>query len=407
MVCLVRLDLVAKEPAEKEQAENSVQKQPTDAAPAEAASTEKADGSQSEEPKPTPASVDALRYMPDGCEGIFWADVAELRKTNPAWLKKAIGPAFEVRTVDIDRITVGTPVWPPPHDIDGDFFQFFDISHAVATIVVAQRVTALEAKEQIEKSLGSSPWSEETIKGVTLHIQQSDKPTAYYMPAEHIVVIGSAKLVREVLVRDARVQLSDKLAAAWARLDQSHTIGLMMAPPAAGEIVRAWLPDDLCNGTEVILLEADVVAGKGLRFRVSVPCVDAGTAYEVRGLCATFCKATGAGSPQWSDAGKSFQFAVDDRCFVLQGTFPARILQDDLKSATPTAGYDTVRSFLPDELCDGIKAVQVEADMVPGKDLRFSLSVPCVDANIAHEVRGLCETFCKVVGSQASSSCHP
>ena len=135
--------------------------------------------------------------------------------------------------------------------------------------------------------------------------------------------------------------------------------------------MRAWLPDDLCNGTEVILLEADVVAGKGLRFRVSVPCVDAGTAYEVRGLCATFCKATGAGSPQWSDAGKSFQFAVDDRCFVLQGTLPASILQDDLKSATPTAGYDTVRSFLPDELCDGIKAVQVEADMVPGKDLRF------------------------------------
>ena len=108
-------------------------------------------------------------------------------------------------------------------------------------------------------------------------------------------MIGPAKLVREVLVRGARVQLSGKLAATWARLDQSHAIGLMMAPPAAGDPARAFLPDDLCNGIKVILLEADMVAGKDVRFRLSVPCVDAGIAYQVRGLCATFCKATAPG----------------------------------------------------------------------------------------------------------------
>jgi beta-lactamase regulating signal transducer with metallopeptidase domain len=403
LLCLVRLDLVAKEPAEKDRAEKSVQKQPADAVPAGATSTEKADGSQSEQPKTTPASDDALRYMPDGCQGIFWADVDVLRKTNPAWLKKAIGPGYGLKAEDIDRITVGSPVWPTANDTKDSVFQFCDVAQTVATIVVPQRVTALEAKEQIEKSLGQSPWSEETIQGVTLHVQQSDKPIAFFLPAEQTLVIGSAKLVREVLVRGTPVQLSGKLAATWARLDQSHAIGLMMAPPAAGDPARAFLPDDLCNGTEVILLEADMVEGKDVRFRFSVPCVDSGIAYQIRGLCATYCKATGTGYPQFADAAKSLQFAVNDRCFVLQGRLPESIIQGDLKSTTPAAGYNTVRSFLPDELCDGIEAIQIEAEMLPGKDFNFSLSVPCVDANIAYEVRGLCETFCKATGSQAAS----
>jgi len=182
--------------------------------------------------------------MPNGCEGIYWANVAELRKTNPAWLRKILGPGFGVRTEDIDRITIGSPVWPSPNDTDWDF-QFCNNSHAVAMIGVAQRVTALEAKGQIEKSLGTFPWREETIRGVTLHVQQSKTPIAFFQPAKQTLVIGSAKLVREVLVRGAGLQLSGKLAAAWARLDQSHAIGLMMGPPAAGEPVRAFLPDDL------------------------------------------------------------------------------------------------------------------------------------------------------------------
>jgi hypothetical protein len=362
---------------------------------------EKPLGGQPQDPKTTPASVDVLRYMPDGCQCIFWADVAELRKTNPSWLKKAIGPGFGVSAEDIDRITIGSPVWPTPHDYDSDFFQFCDVSHAVARIVVPQRVTALEAKEQIEKNLGKSPWSEETIHGVTLNVQESDKPIAFFQPARQTLVIGPAKLVREVLDRGTLVQLSGKLAEAWNRLDQSHAIGLMMAPPAAGDPARTFLPDDLCDGTEVILLEADMVAGKDVRFRFSVPCVDAGIAYQVRGLCATFCKATGTGYPQFADAAKSLQFAVNDRCFVLQGRLPESIIQGDLKSAPPAVGY-TPRSFLPDDLCDGIEAIQFEAEMLPGKDLNFSFSVPCVDANIANEVRGLCATFCKVMGSQTA-----
>jgi beta-lactamase regulating signal transducer with metallopeptidase domain len=431
LLCLVRLDLVAKEPAEKDRAETAPQTQSaksdfgsqlgaqlgaiTGAAVGDATGApEPAPGTplgiQPQKPKTTPASgvlryspasVDVLRYMPDGCQGIFWADVAELRKTNPAWLKKSFGPGYGLRAEDIDRITVGSPVWPTPHDYDSDFFQFCDVSHAVAKIVVPQRVTALEAKEQIEKNLGKSPWSEETIHGVTLHVQQSKEPIAFCLPAKQTLVIGPAKLVREVLVRGTPVQLSGKLAEAWARLDQSHAIGLMMAPPAAGDPARAFLPDDLCDGTEVILLEADMVAGKDVRFRFSVPCSDAGIAYQVRGLCATFCKATGAGYPQFADAAKSLQFAVNDRCFVLQGTLPEGIFQDDLKSATPAVGY-TPLSFLPDELRDGIEAIQFEAEMDAGKDLRLSFSVPCVDAGIAYEVRGLCATFCKVMGSQTA-----
>ncbi len=402
LLCLVRVDLVAKEPAEKDRAKIAPQTQSAAGNLAEG----KPLGSQPQGPKTPPSSVDALRYMPNGCEGIYWANVAELRKTNPAWLETILGPGFGVRTEDIDRITIGSPVWPNPHDTDWDF-QFCNNSHAVAMIGVARRVTALEAKGQIEKSLGTSPWREETIGGVTLHVQQTNKPVAFFQPAKQTLVIGSAKLVREVLVRGAGLQLSGKLAAAWARLDQSHAIGLMMAPPAAGEPVRAYLPDDLCDGIEPILLEVDTAAGKDIRFRATVPCVDAGIAYQVRGLCATFCKAAGAGSPQWSDAVKSFQLSVNDRCFVLQGSLPDSIFQDGIKS--PPAGFAgfAVRNILPDDVCDGVKSVQLEADMVAGKDLHLRFSVPCVDAGVANEVRGLCATFCKLMSSQAVTQQFP
>ena len=170
-----------------------------------------------------------------------------------------------------------------------------------------------------------------------------------------------------------------------------------MRPPAAGDPARAFLPDDLCNGIDPILLEADAVSAKEVGFRLSVPCADAGVAYQVRGLCATFVKVAIAGNPQCADAAKSLHFAVHDRCFVLRGRLPTSFFEDDFKP--PAAGY-TVRSFLPDEVCDGVKAISVETDMVPGKDLHFRFAVRSVDANVACEVRGLCETFCKVVGSQ-------
>ncbi len=187
--------------------------------------------------------------MPDGCLGVFWANVAELRKINPVWLKKAIGPGFGVRAEDIDRITVGWPAWPTAKEIDIDSdFQFCDVSHAVAMIVVPQRVTALEAKEQIEKNLGSLPWREETIQGVTLHVQESDKPIAFFQPAKQTIVIGPAKLVREVLVRGTRAQLPGKLAATWAGLDQSHAIGLMMGPPPAGDPAQISCPTTCATG---------------------------------------------------------------------------------------------------------------------------------------------------------------
>jgi beta-lactamase regulating signal transducer with metallopeptidase domain len=423
-LCLVRLDLVAKEPAEKDRAEVPAR---TQSAPGDmgaqlggklGALAGAAVGSASDSPEPdagkpietreetaktAPASDDALRYMPDGCLGIFWADVAELRKTNPAWLKKSIGPGIGLSAEDIDHITVGSPVWPTINDPKESVFQFCDITQTVATIVVPQRVTALEAKEQIEKNLESVSWSEETIHGVTLHVQESDKPIAFFQPAKQTLVIGPAKLVREVLARGTRVQLSGKLAATWARLDQSHAIGLMMAPPAVGDPVRAFLPDNLCDGTEVILLEADMVADKDVRFRLSVPCADAGIAYQVRGLCAMYVKATGAGYPQFADAVKSLQFAVNDRCFTLQGTLPEGIFQDDIKYVSPAS----LLSLIPDEMRNGIEAIRVEADVDVGKDLRLSFSVPCVDAGIANEVRGLCEMFWKTIGAQYSLALCP
>ena len=93
--------------------------------------------------------------------------------------------------------------------------------------------------------------------------------------------------------------------------------------------------------------------------------------------------------PSVNEVMKSFQFAVNDRCFVLQGTLPASIFQGDFKTS--------LRSLLPDDVCDGIEGILVKADMVPGKDLHFSFSVPCVDAGIAYQVRGLCATFFKAM----------
>ncbi len=103
--------------------------------------------------------------------------------------------------------------------------------------------------------------------------------------------------------------------------------------------------------------------------------------------------------PQWADAVKSFQFAVNDRCFVLQGRLPASIFQGGLTTAW--------RSMLPDDVCDGIKGIQVQADMVPGKDVHFSFSVPCVDAGIAYQVRGLCATFCKAMETGLRQNTDP
>jgi hypothetical protein len=83
----------------------------------------------------------------------------------------------------------------------------------------------------------------------------------------------------------------------------------------------------LCEGAEAILIDADFVEGKDLRIHLSIPCDDAGTAYQIRGLCATFCKSFGAQAIKgWADAAKAVQFAVDDRCFNAQGTLPVSLL---------------------------------------------------------------------------------
>jgi beta-lactamase regulating signal transducer with metallopeptidase domain len=404
LLCLVRVDLVAKEPAAKDRAEKSLPKQAAGTAAAPSART--ADGKRLDKPKTAPAAADALRYMPNGCQGVFWADVAGPRKINPSWMK-TIGSGFGLKDEDIDRITVASPIWLTSES----GFQFLrDARQTVATIAVAPNVTGREARQQIEKSFGPSAWQEETIQGVTLHVQQSKNPIAFFLPAKQTVVIGPPKLVREVLVRGTAVQLSGKLAAAWARLDQSHALGLMVAPPPDGDPARLYFPDDLCNECEAMLVEADLVTGKEACFRCRVPCAGTGVAYEVRGLLATFAKIAATWNSQWADAAKSFHFAMNDGCLVLQGRLPVTAFQDDSKSSASTARYykfNMPRSFLPDELCDGIKSVQAEAEMRAGKDLHFRLSVPCVDAGIAHEVRGLFETCYKVMSSAGNYHLPP
>ena len=55
LLCLVRLDLVAKEAAEKDAAKTAARSKPAEGRP--------------QGPRTAPASLDALRYMPDGCRG--------------------------------------------------------------------------------------------------------------------------------------------------------------------------------------------------------------------------------------------------------------------------------------------------------------------------------------------------
>jgi beta-lactamase regulating signal transducer with metallopeptidase domain len=401
LVCFVRVNLVAKEP-------------PGQVAQTPAKSAEKPID---EQPQVVPAAIpsaDVLRYAPNDCQGIFWADVNALRKATPTWVKKSFGPGYGVKTDDIERVVIGFSAWPTPHDFDGAF-AFCDLSRGVATISVSPRVTAAQLKEQVEKSLKSvvetstpkervqsvtpSSWRDETIRGTALHVQQSKEPIAFFQPSEHLLVIGPAKLVREVAARGAPVQLSGKLAAAWARVDRSHAVGLAAAPPPVGCPMRRFLPTSLCDGTEIILLDADVASGKDIQFRFSVPCNDAGVAWQIRGLCTFFCKAASNEKPHWDEASKSFRLAVNDRCFLWQGKLPTSVFEDDSKTKR-AAVHHTFRDFMPDELCNGVKSVLFEGEVAPGKDFQFQLSVPCVDAGMANEVRGLCETFCKGMASQ-------
>ena len=96
LLCLVRLDLVAKEPANKNGAGTVSQSKPAEgptgaatASPQSAAENVPRKGTvpfvlarkSGQSLKTATASVDALRYMPNGCQGIFWADVAALRKS--------------------------------------------------------------------------------------------------------------------------------------------------------------------------------------------------------------------------------------------------------------------------------------------------------------------------------------
>jgi hypothetical protein len=93
----------------------------------------------------------------------------------------------------------------------------------------------------------------------------------------------------------------------------------------------------VCNGIESIQVKADLDVGKDIHIHLSVPCVDAGIAYQVRGLCAIFIKAFGAQkteNPAEANAVKSFQCTVKDRCVVLQGTLPTSIFHDSAKTAT-------------------------------------------------------------------------
>jgi beta-lactamase regulating signal transducer with metallopeptidase domain len=406
LLCLVRLDLVAKEPAAKGGADTAAQGKPAggnlDArwggrlGAYTGAAVGAAIGS------PQPAAVDALRYMPNGCRWVAWFDAAALHKhfaKGAKTIASSLGLQFDDFT---SRATIGSAQSLIRLD-DGKGPGPITPSNGVMVATLARPVTVSELKANLGKEGGKHPWREETVRGVTLHVQESDQPIAFCLPEKQTLVSGSARLVRQVLLRGTRVQLPGKLAATWDRLDRSHAIGLAMAPPAAGDPARAFLPDELCNGSEAILLEADVVAGKDLRFRFSVPCADAGIAYQVRGLCATYCKAGAAGSPQFADAAKSLQFAVNDRCFVLQGTLPASIFQDD-KSAPPAAGITqhsfSPRSLLPDDVCDGVEAIHGKAEMASGKDLHFHVSVPCVDAGVAYEVCGLCATVLKIIGTQ-------
>ena len=137
LLCLVRVDLVAKEPAAKDRAEKSLQKQAAGTAPAAAASVKTADGERSDKPRTAPAA-DALRYLPNGCQGIYWADVAELRKTTPAWLKKAFGPGLGVRPKTSTALRLARPCGRCLPI--GDLFNSVSHSHALWRRLVSHSV---------------------------------------------------------------------------------------------------------------------------------------------------------------------------------------------------------------------------------------------------------------------------
>jgi beta-lactamase regulating signal transducer with metallopeptidase domain len=372
LVCLVRLDLVAKEPAEKKPATSSAEKQPGD----------------------------VLRYMPNDCRMICRLDVAGLRKTNPEGLKKVLGPRFGLKVEDIDYITVGSPLWPLPEKKSIDSFS--DIPKSVATIVVPQSMSALKSREHVEKNLGKSPWKEETIGSMTLYVQQSKEPVAFFQPTERTLVIGPAKLVREVLQRAAPVQLPEKMAKAWAASATPHAIRVIVAPPPPGDPMRAFWPDDLYNGMGAVQFHADMVEGKQVRFCLSVPCTENRIAYQVRGLCAMFLQCGSIEHPAIADAMKSIQLAVSDRRFELIGTLPAAFFDGPTKLVNMPVNLSPVQ-FIPDEIRNGVKSVQFEANMATGEDFCFRLSIPCVDAGIANEVCGLCGMFSKVIYSQVTA----
>jgi beta-lactamase regulating signal transducer with metallopeptidase domain len=336
LLCLVRLDLVAKEVAEKDRATVPPRTQPTNcqlgaavgaaigaAMGSAVGSREFAAGeplgSQPQEPKTTPAAVDVLRYMPNGCQTMGWWAGAALRfDSYPTEWSEGFASCLGLHSTDfMTRVTVGS--------MGG-----FGLPPSVAVATLARPVTVSELKANIEKERGTHPWREETVGGVTLHVHESDKPLAFFLPAERTLVLGSAELVREALARGTPVQLPDKLAAAWARLDQSREIGLMMLPPTAGDSTWAFLPADVREGIEATLVNADLAAGKTIRFRLSIPCVDAGIAYQVRGACATYCtvmSAQAVQNPSLAEVLKSLRFAVKDRCFTAEGTGPLSLFQ--------------------------------------------------------------------------------
>ena len=292
LVCLVRLNLVAKEPAAKDRADVPVQTPSGDSqlgatlgAMVGAAVGEAVGPPQKMEEPKTSIAADALRYMPNGCRLIAWWDMPALRKAC-AEGEKGFASCLGLSSVEFfGRATVGS------------MGQGLGLPPNVAVVSLTRPVTVSELKENAEKEAGKHPWCEETIKGVTVYVQEDDEPIAFCLPAERTLVVGAADLVREVLVRQRRAQLPDKLAEAWARLDPSHAIGLMMPPPAAGDQSWSFVPDELREKIEAMLIEADAAAGENVRFRLSLPCSDADTAQQLRGVCSMVCKFAGAESP--------------------------------------------------------------------------------------------------------------
>ena len=111
-----------------------------------------------------------------------------------------------------------------------------------------------------------------------------------------------------------------------------------MAPPAKGDTygdaVRAVIPDELYDGTEAVLLNADLIEGENVRLDVSLVCANAGIAQQARTLGSFFLKATSAqaGQNPW----KSLKLAVDDRCVTFHGDLPISMFNYSNNTATCT-----------------------------------------------------------------------